>query len=149
MNTPLNENGFTLIEALMSMMVMSVGILALYSLQVSSTQGNATSNHLTTASVSGVSCYERLLGMPYDDPTLTPGVTHTQNEIAGLQLQSNVSSVTWTITEWSNTDGNDNDGDGQTDETDERNVKLVQLTVSYSDRSAKALTLEFLKTEMY
>lgn len=148
-----NTEGFTLLEALMAMLVLTVGIMALYTLQISSTQGNSTANHLTLASMSGVNGYEWLLGMPYDDDTMDPSPAsnpHDQSELTGLQIQSNVASIVWNVTEWSTTDGIDNDGDGDTDESDEMNVKLVQLSVSYSDGTAnKTLTTEFLKTEMY
>jgi prepilin-type N-terminal cleavage/methylation domain-containing protein len=147
----LNNNGFTLLESLMAMLVLTIGIMALYTLQISSIQGNATANHLSVASASGVNGFEHLLCMPYDDPTMDPaGNPHDQSEITGLQLQSNVAAIVWNVTEWTNTDGIDNDGDGNTDESDELDVKLVQLSVSYSDGSDnKTLTTEFLKTEMY
>lgn len=145
-----NQDGFTLIEALMAMVILTIGILALNTLQVTSVNGNATSNHLTLASSTAVSGYERLLGMPYNSAAMDPaGNPHNQNEIAGFMLPDNVSQLAWNVTEWSNTDGIDNDGDGNVDESDELNVKAVSITVTYTDRTNKTLTAQFLKSEMY
>lgn len=146
-----NNQGFTLIEALIAMLVLAIGILALNTMQISSIRGNTTANKLTEVSTLAGNCYERLLNVSYNDSTMDtdPAANpHSNADFTGLQLPSSVSSVLWNVTEWTNTDGIDNDGDGVTDESDELNIKAVTLNINYSDRRAKTLTISFYKSGM-
>lgn len=144
-----NNQGFTLIESLIAMLVLTVGILALNTMQISSIKGNTTASKLTVTSTLAGNSYERLLNVSYDDPTMDPATNpHSDAELTGLQLPSYVSSVSWNVTEWANTDGVDNDGDGITDESDELNIKVVTLSVNYNDNSAKISTISFYKSGM-
>lgn len=106
---------------------------------------------MTAAGATATNGYELLLNVPYDDPTMDPaGNPHdAATELPTLQIPSGISAITWNVTEWTNTDGLDNDGDGNTDEDDELNIKNVTLNVSYNDRQAKTLTINFYKTEMF
>lgn len=47
--TPYNENGSTLIGALISIFIMSIGMTALFSLYINNTINSATSRHTSTA----------------------------------------------------------------------------------------------------
>lgn len=144
-----NNQGFTLIEALIAMVVLAVGILGVNAMQISSISGNTTANKLTESSTLAGNSYERLLGVSYDDATMDPALNpHSDAELTGLQLPEHVSSVVWNVTEWANADGVDNDGDGLTDESDEMNIKVVTLSVNYSDKQAKTLTINFFKSGM-
>jgi hypothetical protein len=88
--------------------------------------------------------------MPYDDPTMdSAGNPHNETELSGLQLPTNVTSISWNVTEWTNTDGIDNDGDGNTDESDELDIKAVSLVINYNDRTAKTLNINFYKSKIY
>lgn len=153
MEKRLNQNGFTLIEALIAMVILTIGILALSAMQMTAVNGNATANHLTMATSVANNCYERLWYTPYDNAALsdTAGAkTHTQGELAGFSLPAVVTSVSWGVTTWPHNDGLDNDGDGDTDEDDETNIKLVDLDVSYIDGSiAKTLNINFYKSELF
>ncbi|EIM63100.1 prepilin-type N-terminal cleavage/methylation domain-containing protein [Desulfobacter postgatei] len=144
-----NNQGFTLIESLIAMFVLAVGILALNTMQISSIRGNTSANKLTVASTLAGNSYERLLNVSYNDSTMDPATNpHSDAELTGLQLPSHVSSVSWNVTEWTNSDGVDNDGDGVTDESDELNIKVVSLNVNYNDGSPKTLTISFYKSGM-
>lgn len=149
----LTQKGFTLIEALVAIVILTIGILSLYTMQVSSINGNATANHLTVATSVANNCYERLWNTPYDDATMTDTAgakTHTQAELAGLSLPQGVTSVLWGVTTWTNGDGINNDGDGVTDEDDETNIKFVALDVNYTDKAvAKTMTVTFYKSELF
>ena len=68
--------GFTLIEVLIAMAVFAVGLLALASLQIRSIQMNASARMQTEETNIAVDWLERLIALPYDDPLLTPGVSH-------------------------------------------------------------------------
>ena len=149
MMTLKNDKGFTLIEALITMLVLTVGISALYAMQVGSTRGNTTANTLTVAGTVSGDIFERLIDLPYDDDALNPaGNPHDSSLFADLTLPPNITSASWTVTEWTNTDGIDNDGDGDTDEADELDIKLVVLDINYRNRTAKTLTINFYKSEM-
>ncbi len=156
MNILKNTQGFTLIEALIAMIVLTIGILALNTMQITSILGNATANKLTIASATGSNSFERLLNLPYDHSALDPaGNPHNETELTGLQLPTGVTSISWNVTEWTNTDGLNNDGDkntdgtDKTDESDELNIKLVNLNVHYTNRLAKTLTISFYKSELF
>lgn len=147
----LNNQGFTLIEALMAMFVLAIGILAVNTMQISSMRGNATANKLTATSTLAGNIYERLLSVSYDDSTMNTNSNanpHDDTEINGLQLPSHVSSVEWNVREWTTTDGIDNDGDGTIDESDEMSIKTVTLNIHYNDIRAKTLTVIFYKSGM-
>jgi type IV pilus assembly protein PilV len=154
MSPLLTQKGFTLIEALVAMVVLTIGILSLYTMQVSAINGNATANHLTVATTVANNCYERLWNVPYTASPMmddTTGVkTHTEAQLAGFSLPQGVTSVRWGVTTWTNSDGIDNDGDGDTDEDDETNIKLVALDVNYTDKAvAKTMTVTFYKSELF
>lgn len=147
MNIQKKEEGFTLIEALIAIIILAIGILSVSTMQISSIRGNTTSNKVSIASAGAGSGYELLLNMPYNAAALSAG-THTQNELPGLVIPWGVSSITWNVTEWTNTDGTDNDGDGDVDEADELGIKSIDLDVNYTNRSAKTSTINFFKSGM-
>lgn len=66
----MQESGFTLIEVLIAIMVLTIGILATYTMQVSSIQGNATANQLTTASTLALDEIEQILSWDSADARL-------------------------------------------------------------------------------
>ena len=145
-----NTQGFTLIEALISMAVLTTGLLAIYTMQISSTKGNNSANKLIITNSTAGNGFEQLLNLPYTDPTMDPLQNHhDETELAGLTLPSGVTALSWNVTEWTNTDGIDKDGDGETDESDEVSIKSVTLIVNYRNWLAKTLTITFLKSELF
>ncbi len=70
MKTLQSESGFTLIEALIAMVVLSLGIFALYSMQLNSVRGNSRASRLTTASTWNADQLEKIVGMQYSDTDL-------------------------------------------------------------------------------
>jgi len=150
-----NQSGFTLIEALVAMVILTVGILSLYAMQTTAITGNATASRLSVATAVATDCYERLWNTPYDNPFLsdTNGETaHTPTEIndspvfKNFKLPQGVTGVRWGVTTWRDQDGDDNDQDGEVDEDDETGIKAVTLNVNYSDKNiAKTVTITFYK----
>ncbi|MBU1419956.1 MAG: prepilin-type N-terminal cleavage/methylation domain-containing protein [Proteobacteria bacterium] len=63
-----DENGFTLIEALMAVVIFSIGLVAFFTMQTTVIKGNSTASGLTTASTWAADRVERLLATNYDDP---------------------------------------------------------------------------------
>jgi type IV pilus modification protein PilV len=149
------QDGFTLIEALIAMLVLTIGILTLSSMQISAIKGNSTANSLTMASSVATDCYERLMSVEYDDAKMDDTANANPHSSADfpttlpLTLPPGVTSVSWSVQEWVVGDG-DNDGDGQTDEPDEVGVKAVTLSVNYNDKAiAKVLTVNFYKHGLF
>lgn len=88
-----NIEGFTFIEVLISIVIFSTGLLAVASMQLSSTSGNSSARQLGETSAIATTVIENILNTPYDDIVAT---TPSPDE-----------------------DGIDNDGDGVTDESGE------------------------------
>ena len=171
--SPLNsESGFTLIEALIALAVLTIGILALNAMQVSAIRGNSTSNSLSVATSVARDGFERLMNVDEDDPLvavtdlLDPDDFHSEADLAGFNMPPGVNNVRWTVVEWPNViDDIDNDGDGEIDEVDEREdidgdnvpderidgkgIRRIDLVVTYTDRGiTKTVETTFLKHEI-
>jgi type IV pilus modification protein PilV len=57
--------GFTLIEALVAMVILTIGILSLYTMQVSAILGNSTASQITKAATAGANQLEDIFAMDY------------------------------------------------------------------------------------
>lgn len=97
MITTTDQKGFTLIEALIAMVILSIGVFSLYSMQISSMEGNSRARRITETATWGGDRLETLMTLPYDDPFLTDnndtganaGVTGLDNtNIAGSLADS-------------------------------------------------------------
>ena len=64
------KGGFTLVEVMISICVLSIGLLAIASMQTTATQGNSHGGHVTTASAYAQGKIEELTAMEYDDADL-------------------------------------------------------------------------------
>lgn len=62
-----DENGFTFIEVMVAMVIITVGILSLNAMQVAYIRGNTTAGHVTMATTWNSDLLEALVAMPYDD----------------------------------------------------------------------------------
>ena len=143
------QDGFTLIEALMAMMVLTIGILALSTMQIRSIDGNATANSLTSASSVAMDYYERIVNAGYNS-TLLATSANPHSAAVELTWPSGVTAVVWSVQEGVVKGTIDIDGDGVVGEADEVGIKAVNLVVNYVDKStAKALTVTFLKHELF
>ena len=101
------EHGFTLIEAMITLVVLSTGVLALFNLQIVATQVSIQSNKLMKAKTITQDTIEALMTVEFDharlsDPT-EPGVftTYTLSEAtlnfdppAGINVQWDVDDNT-------------------------------------------------------
>lgn len=67
-----SENaGFSLIEVMIGIAIFSIGILAVFGMQVSGIRGNSTARHYTETSTGGVDKIEELIALPYTHPDLS------------------------------------------------------------------------------
>jgi prepilin-type N-terminal cleavage/methylation domain-containing protein len=62
----MNNRGFSLIEVLIGLAIFSIGILAVASMQITATSGNAKARFATEASTLARDQLERLLSLQYD-----------------------------------------------------------------------------------
>lgn len=101
-----DARGFTLVEVLVAMVVLSIGIIALTSMQSTGIKGNATANILTTGGTWAADTVEQVFAMDYD--TLADGNT--------TSVDGNY-SINWDVT----------------DDTPMPDTKTVAITVSSPD----------------
>ena len=67
----IGDEGFTLIEVVIAMVILTVGILTLQAMQVTSIKGNVTANRLTNGAVWATDRMEQLYAESYTDVSLT------------------------------------------------------------------------------
>ena len=65
-----NQNGFTLIEIMIAVTVLTIGILAIAKMQLSAVKGNSYASGLTEASTLAQDKMEELMSLAYDDSDL-------------------------------------------------------------------------------
>jgi len=112
-----NNQGFTLIEIMIAMVIFAIGILSVAALQTKATKGNISANRSTRAFTWCSDRMEMLMSLPYIDPTNLddlpdPGRTYTPAQTA---------------------DGIDNDYDGQIDEANENGDIRISWNVIRND----------------
>ena len=148
-NIPLSSNtsqGFTLIEILIALTIFAIGILAIGAIQIKTIRTNAVARDVTDKSIIAKDLMEHLMTLDYNDAALTAGA-HSQS--AGNLTQD--------------TDGVDNNNDGQIDENEETgfitvswnvqnekpipNTKTIEVTVNRTTVLAgnRRVTLTFIK----
>ncbi len=149
MNIIHDTKGFTLIEVLIAAVVFGIGILSLFAMQVVTVKVNSNANNMTLAAVAAGDTVERLMQLGFNDSEIDDGSNpHDDSELASLLLPDSVSSIVWTVVDWSS-DGTDNNGDNSVDDLGERGMKQVNVTVNYFSSSiAKQVTVQFLKIEL-
>lgn len=147
MNTN-NREGFTLIEAIISVFILGIGIIALYSMQMTAVIGNSQANNMTQATVVVGDVIEQIIQVDFSDNIFdSTNNPHDESELSNpnIVLPVNVTSVVWNVTDWSS-DGVDNDSDIAIDEGDESGMKHITFTINYRTGSKnKSSTVNYLK----
>jgi len=143
--TDINAQGYSLIEVLIALAVFAVGILAVFSMQISATSGNALARGLTENYTAATDKVEELLALPYD--------------------HANLDTANSPFTPAQSGDGIDNDGDGLVDEGGEtghltinwqvwdstlwgQDIKSVRVTVTSAVNRGdqRTINIDFFKT---
>jgi type IV pilus assembly protein PilV len=102
-----NERGMVLVELMIAVVVLSIGILAMMSMQVASIRTNASARRITQSAVIATDRLEKLMGLPYDHALLAANSNHV--------VVDGRYTIRWTVS----------------DENDPiTNVKTVTVTVS-------------------
>lgn len=65
-----SQQGFTLIEVMIAIIILGVGLLALVTMQSTGIFGNATANQITASSNCAANQIERIMTLPYDHTDL-------------------------------------------------------------------------------
>jgi Tfp pilus assembly protein PilV len=83
-----NINGFTLVEAVIALGVLSIGILAMFSMQTMGIRGNSSANRITTETTWGADRIEQLIASKYAPIATIP---------SGLIDNDPNYSIAWTV----------------------------------------------------
>jgi prepilin-type N-terminal cleavage/methylation domain-containing protein len=114
------RRGFTLIEVLIAMAIFSLGMLAVGTLQITSTNSNASARIHTEEYTWVVDQIERLTGLDYDDTDLTAG---DHSVVQGPY------TVSWTVV----------------DDSPAVGAKSIAVTADGSHSRARPITINFIK----
>ena len=114
-----HDHGFTIIEVLIAMAILSIGILGVAKLQLTSVNDNTRTRKYTEASTWGVSQIESIMTTAYDAPALAAGTPGT--------ITQGIYTVTWTIT----------------DSDPVPNVKKINMRVTWDNN--KSFTADYYK----
>ncbi len=115
-----NKEGFTLLEVIFAVSILTVGILSVAAMQAGSIRGNAFAWGTSEASNVAMGQIEGMMEWPYNDPRLTAGETHDGDPVGRY-------AVSWTVQ----------------DDAVIANTKLIQVTVSWSSHGNKIMTVPF------
>lgn len=80
----INDSGFTLLEILIAIVIFSIGLLAVATMQISSIQGNSYSQEVTDATILAKDKIEELMAIDYDNLNFLSDVDGDGNNGGGL-----------------------------------------------------------------
>lgn len=138
-----NQQGFTLIEVLISMVILSVGILATSQLQLSFMQSNVKARIMTLGTAQAQEKIEELMSLPYDDANFdlgTPPHTDTTDPTY---------TYTWTVTDNAAAEVTDLGTGALISAAVPGTIKTVNVTVSWTEKNVqRQVTYTFIKANM-
>jgi type IV pilus assembly protein PilV len=98
------EQGFTLIEIMISLAIFSIGLLALSAMQNTATNSNALGRVVTESSIVGMDQIEKIVALQYEDiapsstTTTTEGPYNITVEVSAEHIPiDNVKTITVTV----------------------------------------------------
>ena len=123
--------GFTLIEVLVALAIFSIGILAVFALQMRSINQNTAARIQGEATNLGTLTMERLIGLPYlHDDLDEAGNPHSQT-VGPYRVQWNVRVPV--------------PGDADYNSYQHITVKMISITVSSANPNSRPIGLSFIK----
>jgi prepilin-type N-terminal cleavage/methylation domain-containing protein len=94
-----SERGFTLVEVMIALGILSFGVLAVASMQSSALLGTSRSNSVTVATNIATDRMERLMAIPYDNLAVLGSGNNTYFTGApALPLNMKNQDITWNVT---------------------------------------------------
>ena len=79
------QNGFSLLEVLIALVILAIGLLAIVQMQITAIKGNAFGSGMTSAASLASNTIERLMGLPYNDSFLNTYNIWLQDPITGVE----------------------------------------------------------------
>jgi len=127
--------GFTLLEVIVAIAILTFGILAVASMQISSIRGNSFAGGVTEGTTWAGDQVERLMALPYDDPLLqdtdgdgAPGLNDTgfdddpdTQDDADQQATEGRYTINWNVA----------------DDTPITNTKTINVIVTWTDHGVQ------------
>ncbi len=122
--------GFTMVEVLIALAVFSIGILAVFAMQISAINQNSAARMQSEATGVAVHTMERLISAPYDHEDLNEDAADNPHEqtIGPYRVQWNVTTPALNDPVYSGIP-----------------VKMIALTVDSGNPNAQPVTLSFIK----
>ena len=117
-----NQEGFTLIEVMIAMLVLTVGSLGVISMHYFSINGNVFSRNLTHVTFAAAGEIERIMDLDYDDALLDDGTVTYNLDDGAIEA-----SVSYTVTD---------------DDPTLPGLKLITITV-FSDTGGEDTTITY------
>jgi len=127
-NVKTSPAGFTMVEVLIALAVFSIGILAVFAMQISAINQNSAARMQSEATSVAVHTMERLAAAPYDHDDLSEASNPHQQTSGPYRVQWNISTP--------------GVGDPVYDGIP---VKMITLTVDADNPNAQPVTLSFIK----
>ena len=112
MNTSLKSKGFTLIEVLVSLVILAISLLALAGLMTTTTKNNSVGGRLTEAATLAQDKLEELRALPWDTiplnqtsdtPITRPGIQYNRSWTARLNAMNADIKEIEIIVRWTDT----------------------------------------------
>lgn len=116
------EAGFTLIEIIIAISILTFGLLAVASMQSAAIRGNQLGYRLTEGSTLAQDRLEFLIGQPYNDPSLNVGSNKADPDPGGTGLPAGY-SLTYDVADIAGV-----------------NAKLITVRVSLQERGMTRIT---------
>jgi len=114
------EQGSVLLEVVVAISILTIGLLAVASMQVASIRGNAFASGVTEGTCLAADRLEKLIGLPYTHSDLTAGNHTDPSPPSGY-------AVAWNVA----------------DDSPLNDTKTIDLTVTWSDHGAqKSVSLQ-------
>jgi prepilin-type N-terminal cleavage/methylation domain-containing protein len=88
-NNSLKPNGFTMIEVLISLVILAISLLALAGLMTTTTRNNSVGGRLTEAATLAQDRLEELRAMPWKDIAIDQTITDYPESRPGIQYNRN------------------------------------------------------------
>jgi len=127
------QQGFTLLEVMIALVIFAVGVLGLAAMQIDFIQGNDTARELTEAANRASDKIEQLMSVGYTDSDLDVNANPHTEAGGGYNLS-------WTVQH------PDQDGSGGVND-DEDTFKTIQITVTWNDGTARSFTMNTMRVE--
>jgi type IV pilus assembly protein PilV len=118
------ENGFTLIEVVAGLIILAIGLLAIATMQITSTKGGSFSSNLTQASIFAQDKMEYLKNLSYSHSNLSSG-QYDEGTLSGTIFSRQYNVV----------------------EDEGNSMKTINVTVNWTDRVNHSISFSTIRSK--